>query len=73
MSEPAFAEPNLAGFWAPAMSQPDPETELTAKLPPNTVIIRDSGAPEFPRMEFGGLKLTPDAHKHAEEWKLRTR
>lgn len=61
--------PNLSGFWsAPFQAFPMPE-DLKAKLPPNTVIIEDTGPAEFPRGEYGGLKLTPEAEEHAETWK----
>lgn len=65
---PAFGEPNLEGFWNLAFdSVPDPA--LIAKLPPGTAVIDDVGAPEFPRMEFGGLRLTAEALAAAEAWR----
>lgn len=66
---PALAEPDLSGFWAPEFAGTEPDPAMVAKLPPNTVVIEDSGAAEFPRMEFGGLKLTPEALAHAETWR----
>ena len=64
---PALAEPDLSGFWNLSFeSQPD--SELLAKLPPNTAVIEDTGAPEYPRMVFGGLRLTPEALARAEAW-----
>ena len=64
---PALAEPDLAGFWNLAFEGvPDPA--LLAKLPPDTAVLEDAGAPEYPRMEFGGLKLTPEALTKAREW-----
>lgn len=67
---PAFAEPDLTGFWNLAFSEreAEPDPALIAKLPPNTVVIEDTGAAEFPRMEFGGLKLKPEALARAEAW-----
>jgi hypothetical protein len=65
---PALAEPNLSGFWSSSREQ-KPDPALMAKLPPNTAIIMDTGAEEFPRGEFGGLKLKPAAREHAEKWK----
>ena len=64
MPASALAEPDLSGFWNLAFDgQSDPA--LLAKLPPDTVVLADTGAPEFPRMEFGGLKLKPAAIEHA--------
>ena len=69
LASPAVAEADLAGFWAPVFTAPEPDPAMIAKLPPDTVVIEDTGAPEYPRMEFGGLKLTPAALAHAEAWK----
>jgi len=67
LSAPAFAEPDLTGFWNLAFGgQPDPA--LLAKLPPDTVVIEDTGVVEFPEDEYGGLKLKPEALAHAEAW-----
>ena len=67
-SGPALAEADLRGFWNLAFdAQPNPE--MLAKLPPDAVVIEDSGAPEYPRMVFGGLRLTPEALAHAEAWR----
>ncbi|MEO6388637.1 MAG: hypothetical protein ABIT16_01810 [Croceibacterium sp.] len=68
-SAPAAAEPDLNGFWNIDLNRFDPPADLTAKLPPDTVILEDAGAPEFPQGEYGGLKLTPDAQAHAHAWK----
>jgi hypothetical protein len=63
----ALAEPDLSGFWNLAF---DGETDpaMLANLPPDTVLLADTGAAEFPRMEFGGLKLKPDALERAQSW-----
>ena len=66
---PAVAEADLAGFWSPVFEQPEPDQAMIAKLPPDTVVLDDTGAPEFPRMDFGGLKLTAAALAHAESWR----
>ena len=64
---PAFAEPDLSGFWNLAFDgQPDPA--LIAKLPPDTVVIEDTGAPEYPQGVYGGLKLTAEALAYAQAW-----
>ena len=61
----AAGEPDFNGFWnAPVYSHEMP-ADLRAKLPPNTVVIDDTGAAEFPRMVFGGLELTPGALERA--------
>ncbi|MGV3556185.1 MAG: hypothetical protein ACO1OD_13120 [Croceibacterium sp.] len=67
---PAAAEevPDLTGFWNAPFQAFDMPADLEAKLPPNTVVIDDTGAAEFPRGVFGGLKLTPQAAAHAETW-----
>jgi hypothetical protein len=60
--------PDLSGFWSPSPNVTvDPA--LLTKLPPNTVVLADSGYKEFPRMEFGGLKLKPEAAAAAAKWK----
>ena len=67
---PAAAEevPDLTGFWNAPFQAFDMPADLEAKLPPNTVVIDDTGAAEFPRGVSGGLKLTPQAAPHAETW-----
>jgi len=64
----AQSAPDFSGFWGPDMSGAPDDAELLKQLPPNTVVIHDSGVPEFGRMEFGGLKLKPDALAKAEAW-----
>jgi hypothetical protein len=68
LAAPAAAEPDLSGFWAPALAGVEKDPALIAKLPPNTVVIEDTGAEEFPRMEFGGLKLKAEALAKAQTW-----
>jgi len=63
----AAAHPDLSGFWGPSMGKADPA--LMAKLPPNTVVLADTGFPEFPQGEYGGLKLKPGALAKAQKWK----
>lgn len=70
---PASAQdgvPDFSGFWGPdfvtdaSIRMPG----LLGQLPDDVVLIEDVGAAEFPRGEFGGLVLTPDATAHAETW-----
>lgn len=69
LATPAAADPDLSGFWAPVFEPVEPDAAMIAGLPPNTVVLDDTGAPEFPRMEFGGLKLKPDALARAKTWR----
>jgi len=62
------AHPNLSGFWMLASGAPVEDPALKAKISPGTVILKDTGAVEFPLMEFGGLKLTPAAEAAAKSW-----
>lgn len=64
----ALAAPDLTGFWNLALDgEADPA--MLAQLSANTVVLADTGAPEFPRMVFGGLKLKPRALEHAQNWR----
>lgn len=69
VAAPAAAEPDLTGFWNLAFGNEEPPAEMTAKLPPNTVLIKDTGVVEFPEDEYGGLKLKPAALAKAQAWK----
>jgi hypothetical protein len=61
--------PDLTGYWAPSFGKAEMPADLKAKLPPNTVVLADTGAAEFPRGEYGGLLPTPKARAKAEAWK----
>lgn len=61
--------PDLTGFWSLDASKHPNDAALVAKLPPNTVILDDTGVAEFPKEEFGGLKLKPEALAKAKSWK----
>jgi hypothetical protein len=65
---PATAQVQLEGFWASDFEPPAPVPSLLATLPKDAVVIDDTGVPEFPRGDFGGLVLTPAAKAHAENW-----
>jgi hypothetical protein len=72
LSTPAAARdhPDLSGFWNLDFGKVRPEAQpLLDKLPPDTVVIDDTGVAEFPEDEYGGLKLTPDALAKASAWK----
>ena len=62
------ARPNLSGFWSAGRQVPADAARVKA-LPPNTVVLADAGAIEFPVGEFGGLRLTPGAAAAAKTWK----
>lgn len=65
----ATAQPDFSGFWNLSFESGEPDAELVAKLPPDTVLIEDTGVVEFPVGEFGGLKLKPDALDKAQAWR----
>lgn len=65
----AGEHPDLTGFWNLDFTKAEPDPELIAKLPPNTVVIEDTGVVEFPQGEYGGLKPRPEALARAEKWK----
>jgi hypothetical protein len=62
--------PDLSGFWMLASGPPVEDPQLKAKIAPGTVVLTDTGAPEYGPLEFGGLKLTPAADKAARAWKI---
>lgn len=68
LAAPARAEVDLTGFWNLDFTQGQPDPELVAKLPPDTVLIADTGVVEFPENEYGGLELKPEALAKAEAW-----
>ncbi len=69
LASPAVAEPDLTGFWNLSFDTSEPPAAMMAELPPDTVLIEDTGVVEFPEHEYGGLKLKPEALAHAEAWK----
>ena len=62
------ARPNLSGFWSAGRQIP-PDAALVKALRPNTVVLADAGATEFPAGEFGGLRPKPAALAAARTWK----
>ncbi|MGZ3199196.1 MAG: hypothetical protein ACXWI5_05405 [Croceibacterium sp.] len=63
------SHPDLTGYWGASFKQGEMPADLKAKLPPNTVILADTGVAEFPRGEYGGLILTAKAKARADAWK----
>lgn len=61
--------PDLTGYWGPSFKSGEMPADLKAKLPPNTVILNDTGPAEFPRGEYGGLIPTAKAKAIADAWK----
>ena len=61
--------PDLSGFWMLTNTQSE-DPVLKAKVSPDAVILKDTGAPEYGPGEFGGLKLTPAAQAAAKKWKI---
>ena len=70
MSAPAAAQdhPDLTGFWGADFTPAERPADLMDQLPAGTVVIEDTGVAEFPRGEYGGLTLTPEAAAHAVRW-----
>jgi len=66
----AAAHPDLSGFWRLSDKIPA-DKQLMQRLPPNTAVLADTGAAEFPRGEYGGLKLKPAAVSAATKWDPR--
>jgi hypothetical protein len=60
--------PDLSGFWALA-PEPIAHPVLMGKLPPNTVVLVDSGYRDFPLEIYGGLNVKPEALAVALKWK----
>jgi hypothetical protein len=72
LAGPAVAgdvHPDLSGYWNLDMRAQVDDPELVGKLPPNTVILEDTGVKEFPQGDYGGLKPKPAALAKAQEWK----
>jgi hypothetical protein len=65
------ATPDLSGFWMPLQKQLEPDAELAKHVPAGTAVMRDTGPAEFGLLEFGGLKLRPEALAKARDWNPR--
>ncbi len=66
-SAPVAAHPDFSGFYNLDMKVPV-DRGLMAKVAPDTVLLQDTGPVEFPRGEYGGLKLKPVALEKARKW-----
>jgi hypothetical protein len=67
----AEKHPDLSGFWNLARGKPAQDPKLAAKVAPNTVVLDDVGPIEFGIMDFGGLKLKPEALAKAKAWNIQ--
>lgn len=63
--------PDLTGFWAPQYGQGERPQDMLDKLPEGTAMVEDTGIEEFPKGQFGALRLTPDALAKALEWEAQ--
>ena len=64
----AQSKPDLSGYWGPGRAGQVDQARV-AQLPPNTVVLSDAGAAEFPAGEYGGLKVKQAAIEAAKRWK----
>jgi hypothetical protein len=62
------AHPDFSGYWMLATTRVAPDQALLDKVPPGTAMLDDTGAKEFPKGEYGGLKLKPKAREIAAAW-----
>lgn len=63
----AGKHPDLSGFWRLDEKIPADPT-LMKRLAPGAVVLHDTGAPELPRGDYGGLKVKPAALAAAQAW-----
>ena len=63
--------PDLSGFWNLSRGKPVKDAALAAKLAPGTVVLDDVGPVEYGILEFGGLKLKPEALARAKAWNIK--
>ena len=59
--------PDLSGYWDLDTRVPR-DAALMKRIAPNTAVLDDTGPVEFPRNEYGGLKLKPAARQAADKW-----
>lgn len=70
-AQAAGKHPDLSGFWNLARGKPTVDPVLAAKLAPNTVVLDDVGPIEYGILQFGGLKLKPEALARAKAWNIK--
>jgi hypothetical protein len=59
--------PDFSGFWNVSVKIPKDKAMMDL-IPTGTAILEDTGPAEFPRGEYGGLKLKPATLAIAEQW-----
>jgi hypothetical protein len=59
--------PDLSGYWDLDAKVPR-DAALMKRIGANTAVLDDTGPVEFPRNEYGGLKLKPSAKDTADKW-----
>jgi hypothetical protein len=64
------ARPDFSGFWMLSAKVPR-DKALMDRLPPNTVVLDDTGPVDLPAGDFGGLKVKPKALAAALKWNPR--
>ncbi len=74
---PAFAQPDLSGYWLISFGQVPPvraatpfEQSMLDKLAPGTHLLADTGLVEFPPGNFGGLEITKAAKAKADTYDM---
>jgi len=61
--------PDLSGYWMLSRAAPPPDETILKTLPPNTVLLKDTGATELALGDFGGLEVKPEALAAARAWR----
>lgn len=76
---PAFAQPDLSGYWMISFGQVPPNRPATPEeqrmldaLPDDVLLLNDSGLVELPPGETGGLQLTERARREAANYDIES-
>ena len=79
LSLPAHAQPDLSGYWMISFGAVPPNRPATAEeqlmidaLAPDVLLLSDSGLPELPPGETGGLRLTERAQQEAASYDIES-